>query len=212
MNARNIYKLAKEKKRKEKKPISDEMMTKNGYEQGHKHQRLATGIPCLVTGSRIIVITFILFIIMGWRRRSLAGTQHLLEGGLLGGADGQAVGGLDLDPGGGVVAVDAGHLRLPLVGAFVALLGVCAGVGGPELGAVNVVGEGLALGAGPGRGAGLGDLLDAAKVSECGMEDAGREKLTIQAFFRGTMWSMETSLGTVLEMPLKGQVQDPSVG
>ena len=114
---------------------------------------------CYLATSSLLVI--IIIIIIRRRRRSLAGAQHLLEGGLLSRADGQAVGGLDLDPGGGVVAVDAGDGGLPLVGAGVALLGVGGAGDGPELGTVDVVGEGLTLGGGPSRRTGLGLLLGA---------------------------------------------------
>lgn len=83
------------------------------------------------------------------RARRLAGAEHLLEGGLLGGGDGELVGALDLDPGGGVLAVDLRPGGLPLVGALVALLGVGGAGDGPELDALDVVGEGLAVGGGP---------------------------------------------------------------
>lgn len=89
------------------------------------------------------------------RVRPSAGAEELLESSLLGRGDGEVVGGLDLDPGGGVVAVDAGQGRRPLVGGLVALGRVGGAGDGPELGAGDVVGEGLALGGGPLRGAGL---------------------------------------------------------
>lgn len=51
----------------------------------------------------------------------LAATEHIFQGSLLGRADGQAVGALDLDPGAGIGAVEAGQRGLPLVGALVTL-------------------------------------------------------------------------------------------
>lgn len=89
------------------------------------------------------------------RSARLARTKHLLQGVHLSRAGGQLVITLDLDPGGGVVAVDARLRGLPLVGALVALLGVAGAGDGPELAALDVVGEGLAVVGGPLGGTGL---------------------------------------------------------
>ena len=79
----------------------------------------------------------------------LARAKHLFEGGLLSGADGELVGALDLNPGGGVLAVNARQRRLPLVGALVALLRVGASSDCPQLGTLDIIGESLTVGGGP---------------------------------------------------------------
>lgn len=80
----------------------------------------------------------------------LAGIQHAAQRRLLRARNSQLVIALDVNPRLGVRAVEAGQRGLPLVGAAVALGAVGARGDGPELRAGDVVGEGLALGGGPG--------------------------------------------------------------
>lgn len=131
-----------------------------------------------------------------WSRR-LAGVKHGGEGSLLSRSDGEGPVGLDLDPSASVGAVEAGDGRLPGVGALVAL-GLVDGVGdSPQLGAGEVVGEVLALGGGPRSGTRLSFRVRAPFVHAHGEGIS----LTTQAFFRGTMWSMSTSLAAVQVAP-----------
>lgn len=88
----------------------------------------------------------------------LARAEHVLQRSLLSRANSQVISALDLDPGGSVVAVDAGQRRRPLIGALVALLRVGGAGDGPQLGSVNVVSKGLALRGGPLGGTRLGEV------------------------------------------------------
>lgn len=94
----------------------------------------------------------------------LAVGQDALQSALLGSRDGQAVVALDLHPGLGVGALEAGRGREVALRALVALGAVGVLRDGPELGAVEVVGEGFALLGGPGGGARL-------RLSVCVLED-----------------------------------------
>jgi hypothetical protein len=132
----------------------------------------------------------------------LAPAQHALQRRLLGGADAELVGALDLDPGACVGAVEARQRRLPRVRALVTLALVDIVGDRPQLGTRDVVGKGLALRRRPRLGAGLNVSRVSASLIEHARCTLGKEeKLTIQAFLRGTMWSMSTSEGAVHEPP-----------
>jgi len=132
----------------------------------------------------------------------LASIQHASQRALLGRADGQRVGVLDGHPRLGVGAVEGSEGRLPRVGGLVAL-GLVHVVGdGPELRGVEVVGELGALGCRPGVCAGLQGNKEKKLVNKVTKRIFwGRRRHTIQAFLRGTMWSMSTSEAAVQVAP-----------
>ena len=102
--------------------------------------------------------------------RPLAASKHALQSRLLGSANAETVGALDLDPGLGVVAVHAGQRRLPLIRALVALGRVGGAVSSPQLGTADVVGELLTAGGRPGAGTRLGMCVRKRTVLKLGFQ------------------------------------------
>lgn len=139
-----------------------------------------------------------------------AGVKHTRQSRLLCAANRQIVVVLDLHPAPRVDTVEAGQWRLP-VGRVLVPLGLVHVIRhGPELRPGNIVGKGLPLGSGPGIGARLRPCQLRSLFAACRVY-VERERLTIQAFFNGTMWSMSTSLAAVQVAPSYGLSQDPDV-